>query len=135
MTALLADNTARILDRRTGNSALSNRLDGALIAPGFSFAEEDSGTNGIGTALEERKIFSVRGGGEHFRESLQDMACVGLPIVHPISRTVEGILDFTCAVRDVNDLMGAAVPGCGPRDPAAAVRDGGVPGGRTGTAQ
>ncbi|WP_051215444.1 sigma-54-dependent Fis family transcriptional regulator [Granulicoccus phenolivorans] len=105
MTALLADNTARILDRRTGNSALSNRLDGALIAPGFSFAEEDSGTNGIGTALEERKIFSVRGG-EHFRESLQDMACVGLPIVHPISRTVEGILDFTCAVRDVNDLMG-----------------------------
>ena len=114
VTILLADRNARIVDRRAGDDSLLRRLDAAQVAPGFGYAEEYSGTNGIGTALEERRLFEVRGG-EHFRESLQNLACVGTPIVHPIARSIEGIIDITCQVADVSDLMAPLV--------SAAVRD------------
>lgn len=113
-TILLANRHAQIVDRRAGSSGFLDRLDRAQVAPGFGYAEEHSGTNGIGTALEERALFEVRGG-EHFRESLQTMVCVGKPIVHPVANTVEGVLDITCHVDDVSPLMAPLV--------AAAVRD------------
>lgn len=102
-TILLADNNARIVDRHVGMGELRSRLDAASVAPGFGYAEDCSGTNGIGTALEERRLFSVRGG-EHYRESLQNLACVGKPILHPIRRSVEGILDITSSVADANAI-------------------------------
>ncbi|QSE72312.1 helix-turn-helix domain-containing protein [Rhodococcus sp. PSBB049] len=108
VTILLADQDATILDRRAGRRSLLGKLDRALVAPGFTFAEQYAGTNGIGTALEERKAFRVRGS-EHMMESLQSLACVGSPIVDPVSRTVVGILDITSGVDDVNDLMGPLI--------------------------
>ena len=66
VTILLADQDATIVDRRTGWRSLLGRLDRALVAPRFSFSEQCAGTNRIGTALEERKAFRVRGG-EHMR--------------------------------------------------------------------
>ena len=44
-----------MLDRRTGDSALRTHLDQVWLAPGFSYAEQHVGTNGIGTALEGRR--------------------------------------------------------------------------------
>ncbi|MDF3311293.1 helix-turn-helix domain-containing protein [Rhodococcus sp. T2V] len=104
VTILLADQDATIVDRRTGVRSLLGRLDRAQVAPGFMFSEQYAGTNGIGTALEERKAFRVRGD-EHMLESLQSLACVGSPIVDPVSRTVTGILDITCNIDQVSDLM------------------------------
>lgn len=104
VTILLADRSAQIVDRRAGARELMIRLDRASVAPGFLFAEDRAGTNGIGTALEERRPFQVRGG-EHLRESLQNLACIGAPIVHPVHRTVEGVLDITCNVADASDLI------------------------------
>ncbi|MFO6453451.1 MULTISPECIES: sigma-54-dependent Fis family transcriptional regulator [unclassified Aeromicrobium] len=109
-TVLLADSTARIVDRRAGSSALLSKLDHAYVAPGFAYSEESTGTNGIGTALEERKLFVVNGG-EHYRESLQSLSCAGTPIVHPVGRRVEGILDITCHAEDANDMMAPLVAG------------------------
>ncbi|WP_106848801.1 sigma-54-dependent Fis family transcriptional regulator [Blastococcus sp. Marseille-P5729] len=107
-TILLADSAARIVDRRVGSHRMRDRLDDANVAPGFGFAEESSGTNGIGTALEERRLFAVQGG-EHYRESLQNLACVGKPIVHPVGRGVEGILDITCDLPSASPLMAPLV--------------------------
>lgn len=107
-TILLADGGGRIIARHTGRGELEARLDAAQVAPGFQYAEDHSGTNGIGTALEERKLFSVRGG-EHFRESLQSLACVGKPIVHPVRRGIEGVLDITSSLQDANDMMAPLV--------------------------
>lgn len=104
VTILLADQNAAIVDRRAGVRSLLGRLDRAQVAPGFIFSEQYAGTNGIGTALEERKAFRVRGD-EHMLESLQLLACVGSPIVDPVSRTVMGILDITCNIDQVSDLM------------------------------
>jgi transcriptional regulator of acetoin/glycerol metabolism len=103
-TIILADSEAQIIDRRAGGRELSNALDRASVAPGFRYAEEFAGTNGIGTALEERKPFLVRGG-EHFRDNLQEFTCVGAPVLHPVTRAVEGVLDVTSRFADTNVLM------------------------------
>ncbi|MFI5801073.1 sigma-54-dependent Fis family transcriptional regulator [Streptomyces sp. NPDC051677] len=101
---ILADSEAQILGRRAGGRELFNALDRAQVAPGFRYAEEYTGTNGIGSALEERRPFMVQGS-EHFRDNLQEFTCIGSPLVHPVSRTVEGVLDVTCRFDDTNVLM------------------------------
>jgi sigma-54 dependent transcriptional regulator, acetoin dehydrogenase operon transcriptional activator AcoR len=102
-TIILANSEAQIL-RRAGGRELIQVLDRALVAPGFRYAEECTGTNGIGSPLEDRGPFFVQGG-EHFRENLLEFACMGAPVVHPISGAVEGVLDVTCRFDDSNVLM------------------------------
>jgi sigma-54 dependent transcriptional regulator, acetoin dehydrogenase operon transcriptional activator AcoR len=104
VSILLADTEAQIIDRRAGGRELAQALDKALVSPGFFYAEEFTGTNGIGSALEERKPFVVSGA-EHFRENLQVFTCIGAPVRHPISGAVEGVLDVTCGVDDRHDLL------------------------------
>jgi transcriptional regulator of acetoin/glycerol metabolism len=104
LSILLADSEAQIIDRRAGGRALVKALDGALVAPGFHYAEEYTGTNGIGSALESAKPFLVSGA-EHFRENLQEFTCIGSPVRHPINGQVAGILDVTCRVGDTHAVM------------------------------
>lgn len=104
VSILLADSEAQIIDRRAGERKLTNALDGASVAPGFHYAEEYTGTNGIGSALEERKPFQVSGA-EHFRKNLREFTCTGSPLRHPISGSVEGVLDVTGRVHETQDLM------------------------------
>ena len=101
---LLADPDARIIHRWVGMRSLNGRLDNASIAPGFGFTEEYAGTNGVGTALEEARVVTVRGT-EHFAERLRAFSCVGVPIRNPVRGNVEGILDFSCMAKDFNPLM------------------------------
>lgn len=103
-SVFLADPDARVLQRWVGMKSLNHSLDRAHIAPGFEFAEEFTGTNGVGTALEESRVIVVRGE-EHYADFLKRFACVGVPIRHPTSGRVEGILDFTCLATDYDPLM------------------------------
>jgi len=103
-SVVLADQTGRIILRRVGAHSLLTRLDRASIAPGFEFAEEHAGTNGVGTALEESRIVQIHGK-EHYAEFLQNFSCIGVPIKHPTRGTLEGVLDFTCLSKDFNPLM------------------------------
>ncbi|MFF1552976.1 sigma-54-dependent Fis family transcriptional regulator [Rhodococcus erythropolis] len=103
-SVFLADPDARVLQRWVGMKSLNHSLDRAHIAPGFEFAEEFTGTNGVGTALEESRVIVVRGE-EHYADFLKRFACVGVPIRHPASGRVEGILDFTCLAIDYDPLM------------------------------
>lgn len=104
VSILLADSEAQIIDRRAGARELAKALDRASVSPGFLYSEEFTGTNGIGSALEERKPFVVSGS-EHFREILQDFTCIGSPVVHPITGVVEGVLDVTCRVDDTHEAL------------------------------
>jgi len=92
VSILLADSEAQIIDRRAGARELAKALDRASVSPGFLYAEEFAGTNGIGSALEERKPFMVSGS-EHFRENLQEFTCIGSPVLHPITGAVEGVVN------------------------------------------
>lgn len=104
VSILLADSDAQIIERRAGRRELADALDKALVSPGFLYAEEFTGTNGIGTALEAASPFMVSGA-EHYRENLQEFTCVGSPVKHPITGNVEGVLDVTCRVGDTHGVM------------------------------
>lgn len=107
ISIILTDAAGVVLDRRTGDSQLQQKLDKVWLAPGFSYAEQFAGTNGIGTTLEGRGPAHVFGH-EHYVEHLEDLACAGAPIRHPTTGKLLGILDLTCWRGDANPAMIAA---------------------------
>lgn len=108
VSLILTDADGVVLDRRTGDSRLLRHLDKVSLAPGFSYAEEFVGTNGIGTALEDRGPAQVFGH-EHYVEHLEELACAGAPIHHPTNGKVLGVVDLTCWRVDASPMMVAAV--------------------------
>jgi transcriptional regulator of acetoin/glycerol metabolism len=101
---VLADRRARIVGRWTGTRAIMRRLDHVSIEPGSVYSEEVVGTNGLGTALETRRVVEVRGP-EHYADELCELTCVGTPVRNPISRRIEGAINIACRNRDVNSLL------------------------------
>lgn len=106
VSLILTDSDGVVLDRRSGDGGLTHHLDRIWLAPGFSYAERYVGTNGIGTALEGRGPAQVFGH-EHYAEHLEDLACAGAPIRHPVSGKVLGVVDLTCWRSDANMMMTA----------------------------
>lgn len=104
VSVILTDDDGVVLERRTGDSTLAQHLDRIWLAPGFSYAERYVGTNGIGTALEGRGP-AVVFGHEHYVEHLEDMACAGAPIRHPVTGKILGVLDLTCWRHEANLMM------------------------------
>ncbi|WP_448625975.1 sigma-54-dependent Fis family transcriptional regulator [Geodermatophilus sp. URMC 64] len=104
VSVILCDADGVVLSRRTGDSALRQHLDRVWLAPGFSYAEQFVGTNGIGTALEARGPAQVFGH-EHYVERLEELACAGAPIRHPVTGKVLGVVDLTCWQRDAGPLL------------------------------
>lgn len=103
-TVVLTDAHAAILDRRAGSTRLHDLLDGLGLVPGYSYAEDVVGTNGMGTAAEERRAVRVVGD-EHYNEALRSLTCIGVPIEHPITGRLEGVLDLTCFNEDAGPWM------------------------------
>jgi transcriptional regulator of acetoin/glycerol metabolism/DNA-binding CsgD family transcriptional regulator len=101
---VLTDSDGDILDRWVPEQSLGSRFDRVHLAPGFVYTEPAVGTNGIGTAIAERRPAFVRGG-EHFAEALTALACAAAPIVDPRTGHVLGVIDLTCSARDANPLM------------------------------
>ncbi len=104
VSVILTDPTGLVVRRLTGDGDLERHLDRVLLAPGFSYAERFVGTNGIGTALEIGGPAHVFGH-EHYAENLEDLACAGVPIHHPISGRLVGAVDLTCWRRDAGALL------------------------------
>ena len=101
---VLTDRRGDILDRWVPERSLGTRLDRVDLAPGFVYAETAIGTNGIGTAIAERKPTFVRGS-EHFADALTALACAAAPIIDPRTGHVLGVVDLTCWTRDASALM------------------------------
>ncbi|MEN0140673.1 MAG: helix-turn-helix domain-containing protein [Rhodococcus sp. (in: high G+C Gram-positive bacteria)] len=89
---VLADQEARILDIRHAHPAVRDAVDWMGIEPGIRLAEDEVGTNAVGTVLEARQPLLVRGP-EHFKSAFHEFSCFGHPIIHPITRRLEGVLD------------------------------------------
>src|SRR5690349_21576904 len=104
ISIILTDPSGVVLSRMTGDRDLDAHLDKVQLAPGFSYAEEFVGTNGIGTALEGGRPMHVFGH-EHYAENLEDLACAGVPIHHPISGKTVGAVDLTCWGKDAGPLL------------------------------
>ncbi|MFF8935450.1 SpoIIE family protein phosphatase [Streptomyces paradoxus] len=89
----VADANGTVLLRRFGDPSMARSLPAIQVVPGFVFAEQVAGTNGIGLALAERQLIRVYGA-EHFAERSQQNACVALPVRDPLNGRIEGVLCF-----------------------------------------
>ena len=104
ISVILTDALGLVLCRLTGDHDLERHLDGIMLAPGFSYAEDVVGTNGIGTALESGGPAHVFGH-EHYAERLEGMACAGTPVRDPVSGKTVGVVDLTCWRKDADPLL------------------------------
>ena len=104
ISVILTDADGLVLTRLAADTELDRHLDGVRLAPGFSYAEEFVGTNGIGTALEGGQPMHVFGH-EHYAEHLEDLACAGVPIRHPVSGRTIGAVDLTCWRKHADPLL------------------------------
>ena len=68
------------------------------------YDEARAGTNGLGTVVEERRPVAVPGPSTS-PSGCKSFTCVGVPLVHPITGVLEGILDLTCLASETNELM------------------------------
>jgi sigma-54 dependent transcriptional regulator, acetoin dehydrogenase operon transcriptional activator AcoR len=104
ISLMLTDARGVLLSRLTADRDLDRYLDHVQLLPGFSYAEELVGTNGIGTALESGQAAHVFGH-EHYAEHLEDLACAAAPVRHPISGKIIGVVDLTCWRKDAGALL------------------------------
>jgi sigma-54 dependent transcriptional regulator, acetoin dehydrogenase operon transcriptional activator AcoR len=104
ISIILTDAAGLVLTRLTADHDLERALDGIKLAPGFSYAEDKVGTNGIGTALEAGGPAHVFGH-EHYAEYLERFGCAGVPIHDPISGKTVGVIDLTCWRKDADPLL------------------------------
>ena len=104
ISIILTDANGLVLARLTADRDLERHLDGVMLAPGFSYAEDRVGTNGIGTALESGGPAHVFGH-EHYAEHLEGLACAGVPIHDPVSGKTVGVIDLTCWRKDADPLL------------------------------
>ncbi|MFF3851372.1 SpoIIE family protein phosphatase [Streptomyces sp. NPDC002328] len=108
MNISVADASGTVLLRRFGGASPARALPAIQRVPGFVFAEEVAGTNGIGLALAERRLIRVYGA-EHFAERSQGSACRALPVRDPLSGRIEGVLCFGYPRSAEDPALGAVI--------------------------
>ncbi|MCD2108542.1 transcriptional regulator [Rhodococcus erythropolis] len=104
LSVAVSDNKGRVLSRLDTNSTIGALVDTISLAPGFSYAESEVGTNGVGTVLESGRSVHIVGAA-HFHERFQKYSCSGAPIRDPLSGHIEGVLDLTCLVEHSTPLL------------------------------
>ncbi|GAA2620402.1 hypothetical protein GCM10010425_13340 [Streptomyces spororaveus] len=102
----LADGHGMVLARRFGEKSMLKELAPIQILPGFVFAEQVAGTNGIGLTLAERRLCQVYGA-EHFAERSQSSACTAIPLRDQLSGHIQGVL---CLGYPYTDADPALIP-------------------------
>lgn len=101
---VLADREARGLETWLGDAALDPMVEAIGARSGYRWAEELIGTNGIGTPIEtSRPIFIAPG--EHFVDSLKPLTCAGVPIRHPLTGRLDGVVNLTSTGEDKQQLL------------------------------
>ncbi|UUU43809.1 SpoIIE family protein phosphatase [Streptomyces sp. NBC_00162] len=106
MNICLADGHGTVLERRFGEKSMLRHLSAIQSVPGFVFAEQFAGTNGIGLTLAERRLCQVYGA-EHFAERSQSSACTAIPVRDQLSGHIEGVL---CLGYPYTDADPALIP-------------------------
>lgn len=104
VSLMLTDAEGLVLNRLSGDHALLRALDGVHLAPGFSYAEREAGTNGLGLALADRVPTVVRAE-EHYSLSLCSYTCAAAPVIDPRTGRLEGAVNLTTWSRSSSDLL------------------------------
>ncbi|MFI5611918.1 GAF domain-containing protein [Amycolatopsis sp. NPDC051903] len=104
ISLMLTDSEGLVLSRVCGDPAITRSLDRVHLAPGFSYAESNAGTNGLGLALADRTPSLVRAD-EHYCTSLRGYTCAAVPVLDPITGALAGSVNFTTWSDQSSDLL------------------------------
>lgn len=89
---VVADHEARIVEVANSAPGVGLAINNAGVECGSRMSEDEVGTNAVGTVLEERRGMLVRGR-DHYLTAFQQFTCYGQPVVNPMTRRVEGVLN------------------------------------------
>jgi DNA-binding CsgD family transcriptional regulator len=103
-TAVVADESARVLWSSASRVQLGGRFGCVQVEPGLMCDELSLGTNAIGITSVRRQS-SVVHGYEHFADRLTLMACAAAPISDPRTGRTVGIVNLSSLARDANPLL------------------------------
>jgi transcriptional regulator of acetoin/glycerol metabolism len=101
---LLCDNEAIVVQRWVSDSGILPLMDRIHSDVGFCISEETIGTNGVGSVIESGSAIQISGP-EHLAQALQPFTCVGVPVHHPITRRLEGVITMNCRATSGNPLL------------------------------
>jgi sigma-54 dependent transcriptional regulator, acetoin dehydrogenase operon transcriptional activator AcoR len=101
---LLADSEANVVQRWVADTSIRPLLDRINSDAGFNIAEDLVGTNGVGSVIEHGGPLQISGP-EHLATALHVFTCVGVPIHHPITRRLEGVITMSCRANAANPLL------------------------------
>jgi sigma-54 dependent transcriptional regulator, acetoin dehydrogenase operon transcriptional activator AcoR len=104
ISLMLADSEGLVLSRLCGDPVITRSLDRVHLAPGFSYAESNAGTNGLGLALADRAPSLVRAD-EHYCTSLRGYTCAAVPVLDPITGALAGSVNLTTWSDQSSDLL------------------------------
>jgi transcriptional regulator of acetoin/glycerol metabolism len=104
VSLVLADDRARVVERRIDDLALRATLDDVGLSPGHDWSERSVGTNAVGTALECAAPLVVSGS-EHYADALAAITTAAATISEPRTGQVLGVIALTCATSDASALM------------------------------
>ncbi len=104
VSLMLTDPSGVVLNRLSGDQSLLRALDDVHLAPGFSYAEREAGTNGLGLALADRVPTLVRAE-QHYALSLCTYTCAAVPVLDPVSRRLQGAVNLTTWSASSSDLL------------------------------
>lgn len=93
---LLSDETGYLLES-AGDLDFCTRAAKVALAPGACWAEDQRGTNAIGTALIEGKPIVVNGA-EHYLRHNSFLSCAAAPLTEPGGKLL-GVIDISCDAR------------------------------------
>ncbi|MCW2511677.1 MAG: hypothetical protein JWR11_719 [Mycobacterium sp.] len=99
----LSDRAGAIVARRANDSSARRRLDDVHAAEGFDYSEESIGTNGLGTAIVEKRPLLVAGS-QHYNEALAHLACAAAPLCTPTGSVI-GSISLAGPTESANPLM------------------------------
>lgn len=104
VSLMLTDADGLVLNRLSGDHSLLRALDAVHLAPGFSYAEREAGTNGLGLALADRSPTLVRAE-QHYALSLCTYTCAAAPVLDPVTGRLEGAVNLTTWSTSSSDLL------------------------------
>lgn len=104
ISLMLTDAEGLVLNRFCGDGSLLRALDAVHLAPGFSYAEREIGTNGLGLALADRAPIVVRAD-EHYSANLCTYTCAAVPVLDPVTGRLEGAVNLTTWSQSSSDLL------------------------------
>ncbi|AXG81119.1 Fis family transcriptional regulator [Streptomyces paludis] len=104
VSMMITDRDGLVLCRLCDDASVSRSLDRVNLAPGFYFAEENAGTNGLGLALADLAPSLVRSE-EHYCTALRGYTCAAVPVLDPLTGELAGSVNLTTWSDSSSELL------------------------------